>query len=89
MTNTIINIFYKYPKQKCASAGNGVAVSQTLIATQTCFAIDYDFSSHKCYLHTDETICVLNQVTVQTPRRLSPSPGGINIILCEYFYKYA
>ena len=67
--------------QKCATAGQGIAANQGAIATQTCFAIDYDFGTHKCFFHTNDALC---QALVTTPASLSARSSSINILLCKY-----
>lgn len=71
--------------QKCATAGNGIAALNDAagLASQICFGIDYDFATHKCYFHTDESLCP-NLLTIPTPIQLVAAPSVINILLCEY-----
>lgn len=68
--------------KKCATAGGGIAPTPETVATtpQLCFGIDYDFATHKCYLHVDSTLCA--DPTVITPEQLSPRASSINILLC-------
>ena len=51
---------------------------------QVCFGIDYDFANHKCYLHTDSSICGPFDETILTPMNLSPMESVVNVILCKF-----
>ena len=71
--------------KKCATAGSGIAPNHIPeeLAQQVCFGIDYDFGSHKCYFHTDETLCPELTPTIPTPVQLVEAPSVVNILLCK------
>ena len=72
--------------QKCSTAGTGIAPNHVPeeLAGQVCFGIDYDFGSHKCYFHTDETLCPELVTVIPTPVQLVEAPSVVNILLCEW-----
>ncbi|KAK2160183.1 hypothetical protein LSH36_138g02076 [Paralvinella palmiformis] len=72
--------------KRCATAGKGIPTSVADIGNQLCFGVDYDFGSHKCYFHVDNTnnrICPADGSQPKTPRDLVANPAVVNIILCE------
>ena len=72
--------------QKCSTAGSGIAANHipTVVDDQVCFGIDYDFGSHKCYFHTDPTLCPELLTVIPTPVQLVEAPSVVNILLCEF-----
>jgi hypothetical protein len=69
----------------------GIPAQVIDIGQQLCFGIDYDFGSHKCYFHVDNSlfrICPSDGSQPLTPRDLVANPAVVNILLCEYLIVY-
>lgn len=71
--------------KKCANMGGGIAPQNSAASVaatpQLCFAIDYDFASHKCYIHTNFEMCA-DTATAVTPNLLVKNPSSVNVLLC-------
>lgn len=67
--------------------GGGIAPSNAALVAgfqQICGAIDYDFSSHKCYIHSNPlAFCPANTSPPPTPLNLVANPSVVNVILCK------
>jgi len=73
--------------KKCASAGGGVAATPELAAStpQLCFGIDYDFSDHSCYFHTNIAVCGGNadaNAIPYNPVQQHPKSSSVSIQIC-------
>jgi hypothetical protein len=68
---------------KCLTTGGGIASTTANIATenQICFGFDFDFSTHKCFLHVNSNICNA-AATIVAPATAFANAGRISVQLC-------
>ena len=77
--------------KKCVTMGGGIAATNAMVdknPPQICCNIDFDFATHRCYMHpcvnAKELEKFCKDANVQTPLNAVPNPSAVTITFCEY-----